>query len=202
MSENKQPKPRITSWIRQRFGEEILAEIISGKRKISLNGTKLKASDKNFRDKRVTATSVVVITPEPVVLYQDTSSKIIETLTPVDKIKSFEKEYRKIKPQTKDELPSQERIDLFKKYSGVDKETENEIAVQRQHENEEPAPKIFIKDFLSADDIKAVTSGKARVFADGIVTKLDREISVDHDTNPIINGNIVEIKVTPQFQSG
>lgn len=65
MSENKEPKPRITSWIRTNFGEGILEEIKAGKRTIELNGKKLDPKDEKFRDKRVLKTSKVEIKPHP-----------------------------------------------------------------------------------------------------------------------------------------
>lgn len=52
---------RITAYIRQVFGEEVLAEIVSQKRTVSLNGIILDATAKNFRDKRVTPTSKVEV---------------------------------------------------------------------------------------------------------------------------------------------
>ncbi len=170
----KQPKPRITSWIRTNFGEEILAEIVSGKRKITLNGTKLDAKASNFRDKRVTKTSQIEIIPEPKVLYQDTSSKIVETLRP------------------KDKLPSKEIVELHKKY------------VEKKKEKKEPEPerKTYVKDFLTNDQISSITSGKANLFVDGLASDMMKEIEADNDTNPMINGKVVVIKVLPKFRGG
>lgn len=56
-----EPKPRITSYIRSNFGEDVLAEVVAGKRTVSLNGIVLDATTKNFRDKRVTVASRVEI---------------------------------------------------------------------------------------------------------------------------------------------
>lgn len=58
---------RITSYIRQNFGEEVLAEVVSQKRRVSLNGIILDATDKNFRDKRVSPTSKVEVSEIPTI---------------------------------------------------------------------------------------------------------------------------------------
>ncbi len=189
----KQPKPRITSWIRTNFGEEILAEIVSGKRKISLNGNKLDAKADNFRDKRVTATSQIEITPEPKVLAMDTDSKYIETLKPVrisaKDVKKAEKELDRKGIRLKDIPPSKEMIDLHKKYSGKAKVPE-------------PEHKVYVKDFLTEDQIKSLTDGRANLFVDGLSKSMHDEIQVDNDTNPMINGKVVTIKVMPAFRGG
>lgn len=144
--ENKQPKPRITSWIRIKFGEEILEEIRTGKRTIKLNGKQLNPIDKNFRDKRVTGTSKV-----------------------------------EINPPVPDEKATPEKEEL---------------------EESEELEKRYVKDFLTAEDIKTVESGKANVFVDGLAVKLDKEIFIDRDEEPVLDGKQVIIKVLPQFAPG
>lgn len=239
MSETKEPRPRITSWIRENFGEEILNEIKAGKRKISLNGVKLDASLVNFRDKRVNKFSQIEIKPEPKSIPKE--------------IQKFEKEFKKIKVTTKGGVPTKELIDLYKKTSEetVNKEklikkspkldivkgekgkgmaiTPKKIekkapcmivgckdfAIQintstfssgmycEKHFDEiNKKPKIYIKDFLSANDIVSVTSKKSNVYIDGLVTTLDTEVEVDDDTNPLRDGKIATIKVLSAFRGG
>ncbi len=161
MSEEKikQPKPRLTSWLKQKFGESILEEIRTGKRTIKFNGTELNANDKSFRDKRVTGTSKVEITPEPKIIYRDTDSVIMGKEAP-------------------------------------------KTGIVPRDITQEKDPQLYVKNFLTSDQIKSVKEGKANVFIDGLVTTLDKEVEIDNDTNPTLDGKPVEIKVLPQFELG
>lgn len=147
MSEEKikEPKPRITSWIRTNFGEDILEEIKAGKRTIKLNGTELNAKDKNFRDKRVTKTSQVEIIPEPKAITEKDKTGLVP-----------------VKPECK----------------------------------------VYIRDFLTAEQIESVETKNANVFISGLATILDKEIQVDKDANPMFEGKSAIIKVLPQFAPG
>jgi hypothetical protein len=152
--EVKQPKPRITSWIKQNFGEDILEEIRRGKRTIKFNGTEIDAKSKNFCDKRVIPTSKIEIIPEPIIEKSENKTGLVpRDITQEEKVK-------------------------------------------------EPEPKIYVKNFLTEDQIKSVTSGKANVFIDGLATTLDKEVEIDNDTEPTLDGKQVIIKVLPQFAPG
>lgn len=91
---------RITAYIRQIFGEDVLAEIVSKKRTVSLNGVVLDATVKTFRDKRITPTSKVEVSivetnNVPVV---ETTNVVTEQVTEVvtDEVKT-KRHYARLK---------------------------------------------------------------------------------------------------------
>ncbi len=149
----KQPKPRLTSWLKQRFGEGILEELRKGKKTIKFNGNTLNPNDKNFRDKRVTGTTEIEIIHEAEVLRPEPISDKNKTGLAVKDISKEEK-------------------------------------------------KSEVQNFLTSDQIKSVKEGKANVFIDGLATTLDKELDMDNNTEPMLDGKRVTIKVLPQFGLG
>jgi hypothetical protein len=152
--QDKTPRPRITSYIRNTYGEEILQEIISGKRKITLNDTQLDASAKNFRDKRVTPFSQISITPEPTAVKQ--SSKTPSKPAPKSSEKriesktlgaTFVKEKKGFHIEPLDEKPEQKTVKefppTFPKLKTIEdepssKDSEDYTGVEEEENEDEP----------------------------------------------------------------
>lgn len=212
-------KQRIRQYILDIFGQKVLDEVLSGKRKVFLNDHEL-TIDAHFRDKRVTETSKVTFRPPALSLSEKatTDKKIKEKTTTQVNVK-LEKEYEKVLEKKglnpKDVVPSKEMTGLFKKYAGI-KEEEPE-AVKKGIEAHKKIAKLFpvevpaktyvLKDYLSTEQIVSIRAGKSNVFVDGIAKSssdletLKIEPAPD-DAKPTLNGNKIDIKVLPRFTGG
>ena len=74
---------RITAYIKQYFGEDVLAEVVSGKRTVTINDVAVDGTVKNFRDKRVTIEHRVHISTDAI---EQPTESLSEIFTPEETV--------------------------------------------------------------------------------------------------------------------